>query len=334
MPTPRLFAHRSNVRRRGTAIAAAVSLVILGAFLVPSPLSAAPSLSARLAAATRVAQVSGTGYWLVSADGRVAAFGGAHLYGSMAGERLTAPIVGIVPTPDGHGYWLVAKDGGVFSFGDAPFAGSLGSKRVISPVVGMASSSGSGSSAPSEPGLQGLIGPAGPVGATGPIGLAGSGGATGPQGPTGSAGALGATGANGARGATGPAGATGPVGSIVGSACTIGVAQGTVEQDVDSSTGVVTLTCVVPALVMSNALISGGWGIVTGSGLLPGTTLSECWSLRPGCSASGLVAPDGTINSAPNDALFACSEGITNAYFKGFTASGDPIESNHVDASC
>ena len=40
------------------------------------------------------------------------------------GHTLTAPIVGIAPTPSGHGYWLAASDGGVFTFGDASFHGS------------------------------------------------------------------------------------------------------------------------------------------------------------------------------------------------------------------
>jgi len=42
----------------------------------------------------------------------------------MGGTALTAPVVGIAPTPDGRGYWLAAADGGVFTFGDARFAGS------------------------------------------------------------------------------------------------------------------------------------------------------------------------------------------------------------------
>ena len=54
------------------------------------------------------APTSGTGYWLANSDGAVHPFGGAISYGSMAGQHLNAPIVGIVAAPDGKGYWLVA----------------------------------------------------------------------------------------------------------------------------------------------------------------------------------------------------------------------------------
>ena len=61
-----------------------------------------------------------------ASDGGVFAFGDAAFYGSMGGQHLTAPIVGISSTPDGRGYWLVASDGGLFAFGDAGFYGSMG----------------------------------------------------------------------------------------------------------------------------------------------------------------------------------------------------------------
>ena len=77
------------------------------------------------------------GYWLATADGRVHPFG-LPLLGSMVGEPLNAPVVGIAGTPSGAGYWLVASDGGVFNFGDAPFLGSTGDLRLNRPIVGMA----------------------------------------------------------------------------------------------------------------------------------------------------------------------------------------------------
>jgi len=76
------------------------------------------------------------GYWLVASDGGVFAFGDAGFYGSLPGlgfapagtsgsaPKLSAPIVGMVPSSDGGGYLMVASDGGVFVFGDAHFAGS------------------------------------------------------------------------------------------------------------------------------------------------------------------------------------------------------------------
>ena len=76
------------------------------------------------------------GYWLEASDGGVFAFGDAGFYGSLPGlgfapagsvgsaPKLSAPIVGMVPSADGGGYFMVSSDGGVFAFGDAHFAGS------------------------------------------------------------------------------------------------------------------------------------------------------------------------------------------------------------------
>ena len=41
-------------------------------------------------------------------DGGVFSFGGASYYGSMGGQPLNAPVVGIAATPDGGGFGLVA----------------------------------------------------------------------------------------------------------------------------------------------------------------------------------------------------------------------------------
>jgi len=79
----------------------------------------------------------GKGYWVATGDGKVAAFGDATSYGSMAGDHLQESVVGITTTPDGKGYWLVASDGGVFAFGDATFYGSEGSHHLNRPIVGM-----------------------------------------------------------------------------------------------------------------------------------------------------------------------------------------------------
>jgi cell wall-associated NlpC family hydrolase len=76
-------------------------------------------------------------YYLASAAGVVWPLGGATDYGSLAGQDLRAPIIGITVTPDHKGYWLVAADGGIFSFGDAAFYGSTGSLKLNQPIVGM-----------------------------------------------------------------------------------------------------------------------------------------------------------------------------------------------------
>ena len=77
------------------------------------------------------------GYTMVGADGGVFNFGTSKPKGSMGGEPLNAPVIGIAHTPTGNGYWLVAEDGGIFSFGDAKFHGSMGGERLNAPVLGM-----------------------------------------------------------------------------------------------------------------------------------------------------------------------------------------------------
>ena len=81
------------------------------------------------------------GYWMYTSAGAVLVNGAAVTYGSPAGLALSAPIVGLVPTPDRHGYWLVGSDGGVFSYGDATFYGSTGAEKLNQPIVGMAATS-------------------------------------------------------------------------------------------------------------------------------------------------------------------------------------------------
>ncbi len=54
----------------------------------------------------------GGGYWLVASDGGIFSYGDAQFYGSMGGQPLNKPIVGMAATPNGNGYYLVASDGG------------------------------------------------------------------------------------------------------------------------------------------------------------------------------------------------------------------------------
>ena len=81
---------------------------------------------------------SGPGYRMVAADGGIFSFCQSFL-GSMGGQHLNAPMVGMAETPGGGGYWEVATDGGIFSYGNAGFYGSTGSIRLNKPIVGMAS---------------------------------------------------------------------------------------------------------------------------------------------------------------------------------------------------
>ncbi len=82
-----------------------------------------------------------SGYRLVARDGGIFAFCESFL-GSMGGQRLNAPMVGMTATPGGAGYWEVASDGGIFNYGNATFHGSMGGQHLNAPVVGMAESPG------------------------------------------------------------------------------------------------------------------------------------------------------------------------------------------------
>jgi hypothetical protein len=85
------------------------------------------------------APIARSGYRFVAADGGIFNYGsGAAFLGSMGGQKLNAPIVGMAVMPGGDGYYLVATDGGVFNFGSAQFYGSAGSLKLNKPIVGMA----------------------------------------------------------------------------------------------------------------------------------------------------------------------------------------------------
>ncbi len=88
-------------------------------------------------AARDLTEGPGGGYWILGEDGGVFSFD-VPFYGSMGGQRLNKPVVGMQATAARKGYWLVAGDGGIFTFGDAPFFGSTGNLRLNAPVVAMA----------------------------------------------------------------------------------------------------------------------------------------------------------------------------------------------------
>ncbi len=96
----------------------------LGRATTPAAVSASPS-----------PQSTG-GYREVASDGGIFSFG-ARFEGSMGGQPLNAPIVGMALDPWTGGYWEVASDGGVFAF-DAPFFGSMGGQPLNAPIVGIA----------------------------------------------------------------------------------------------------------------------------------------------------------------------------------------------------
>ena len=77
------------------------------------------------------APIVGSGYRFVAADGGVFDYGtGAPFLGSMGGQKLNSPIVGMAVMPGGDGYYLVASDGGIFNYGSAQFYGPAGSLHL------------------------------------------------------------------------------------------------------------------------------------------------------------------------------------------------------------
>jgi hypothetical protein len=100
--------------------------------------SGSPTEVSHLAAPVVGVAAAAQGAWMAASDGGVFGLCGAPYLGSMGGQPLNAPIVGITPTPSGGGFWLVASDGGVFAFGNASFYGSTGALKLNKPIVGMA----------------------------------------------------------------------------------------------------------------------------------------------------------------------------------------------------
>ncbi|HEY1831257.1 MAG TPA: L,D-transpeptidase family protein [Acidimicrobiales bacterium] len=126
--------------RRLLAVVAVLSISAIGmlSFGATATGASTPGPSAAPSGIALVPTPGGGGYWVAASNGAVYAFGNAHLYGSMEGQPLNQPIVGMAATPDGAGYWLVASDGGIFSFGEAHFWGSTGALHLNAPIVGMA----------------------------------------------------------------------------------------------------------------------------------------------------------------------------------------------------
>jgi hypothetical protein len=87
---------------------------------------------------------TGLGYWEAAADGGVFAYGNAEFHGSMGGQHLNAPIVGLAATATDGGYWEVASDGGIFAFGKAGFHGSMGGQHLNAPIVGLSATATGG----------------------------------------------------------------------------------------------------------------------------------------------------------------------------------------------
>jgi pimeloyl-ACP methyl ester carboxylesterase len=114
----------------------ALAIVVGGTASAPPFAGAATPSSPSDAGAAITPLPAAQGYWTAAADGGVFAFQSPY-YGSMGGQPLHAPVVGLAPGPDGRGYWEAAADGGVFAF-NTTFFGSKGGQPLNQPVVGIA----------------------------------------------------------------------------------------------------------------------------------------------------------------------------------------------------
>lgn len=69
---------------------------------------------------------TGSGYFMVTATGRVIAFGDATNQGDLTGCGF-GPVIDIDATSSGNGYWITTESGRVFAFGAARYHGTPGS---------------------------------------------------------------------------------------------------------------------------------------------------------------------------------------------------------------
>ena len=123
------------------------------AIMFGSCLAAASLATVAVSSSGHASDVSGhrprsayLGFWTVSPDGQVDAFGAAKTYGAALelpkGNRAAA----IAGTIDGRGYWVVTSKGRVFALGDARAYGGLGGRHPVAhpgaPVVGITPTTG------------------------------------------------------------------------------------------------------------------------------------------------------------------------------------------------
>jgi hypothetical protein len=73
-----------------------------------------------------------SGYWMVSADGEVHAFGDALDYGDPHGTLGQARAVHLEPTSDGKGYWILDDAGRIHPYGDAVALGDATTTALAS----------------------------------------------------------------------------------------------------------------------------------------------------------------------------------------------------------
>ena len=78
-----------------------------------------------------VAANARSGYWMVSAEGRVYSFGDALHHGEPRTQLGDATAADLEPTKSGNGYWVLDDTGRVFPYGDARWFGNANPTRLV-----------------------------------------------------------------------------------------------------------------------------------------------------------------------------------------------------------
>lgn len=125
-----------------TTLAGTTAIATSASVARPRSMAVEPASSGFMCTAVLLARADGSVSGLDDGEpiaGISGTCGSSIVQGSLAGQHLNAPVIGVTALPGGIGYWLLAADGGVFTYGQAQFYGSTGNLRLNAPVVGMAS---------------------------------------------------------------------------------------------------------------------------------------------------------------------------------------------------
>ncbi len=93
---------------------------------------------ARAPASAIAARHDGRGYWTVDGAGTVRAFGAATVQGTRPALRVGESVTTISATPSGNGYWLFTNRGRAVPYGDARSYGDMSKVALNGPVIASA----------------------------------------------------------------------------------------------------------------------------------------------------------------------------------------------------
>ena len=82
--------------------------------------------------------LDGDGYWILTADGSIYAYGDAPYLGAASTAGGTDPATAVFTPADYGGYWIVTAGGAVSSFGTAPDEGDMSGTHLNGSIVAAA----------------------------------------------------------------------------------------------------------------------------------------------------------------------------------------------------